>query len=101
MTIAVDWDVKHQTKKYQSINHFLFSGLWGCCPQCCILGMFHSERYDVCLILHISNRVMSGKFRHQVNSDTHLQIVEIQMRWLLKIFTVCLVNLFFIPITEL
>ena len=51
-------------------------------------------------------RVKSGKFRHQVNSDTHLQTVEIQMRWLLmsrliSIFTVCLVNLFFISIFEL
>ena len=53
-----------------------------------------------------SIRVKSGKFGHQVNSDTHLQTVEIQMRRLLmsrliRIFTVCLVNLFFIPITEL
>ena len=51
-------------------------------------------------------RVKSGKFRHQVNSDTHLQTVEIQMRRLLmsrliRIFTVCLVILFCIPITEL
>ena len=38
-----------------------------------------------------------------MNSDTHLQIVEIQMSWLLiiRIFTVCLVNLFFIPIFEI
>ena len=47
-------------------------------------------------------RVKSGKFGHQVNSDTHLQTVEIQMRRLLtsrliSIFTVCFVNLFFIP----
>ena len=52
------------------------------------------------------DRVKSGKFGHQVNSDTHLQTVEIQMRRLLmsrliRIFTVCLVNLLFIPITEL
>ena len=52
------------------------------------------------------SRVKSGKFGHQVNSDTHLQTVEIQMRRLLmsrliRIFTVCFVNLFFIPITEL
>ena len=45
----------------------------------------------------------SGKFGHQVNSDTRLQAVEIQMRRLLmgrhiRIFTVCLGNLFFIPI---
>ena len=51
-------------------------------------------------------RIKSGKFGHQVNSDAHLQTVEIQLRRLLmsriiRIFTVCLVNLFFIPITEL
>ena len=51
-------------------------------------------------------RVKSRKFGYQVNSDTHLQTVEIQMRRLLmsrviRIFTVCFVNLFFIPITEL
>ena len=50
--------------------------------------------------------VKSGKFGHQVNSDTHLQTVLIQMRRLLmsrliRIFTVCLVNLFFIPIFEI
>ena len=50
--------------------------------------------------------VKSGKFGHQVNSDTHLQTVEIQMRQLLmsrliRSFTVCLVNLIFVPITEL
>ena len=45
-------------------------------------------------------RVKSGKVGHQVNSDTHLQTMEIQMRQLLMISTVCLVNLFFIPIIE-
>ena len=50
-------------------------------------------------------RVKSGNLRHQVNSDIHLQTVEIQMRRLLmsrliRIFTVCLVNLFFIPIIK-
>ena len=33
-------------------------------------------------------RVKSGKFGHKVNSDTHLQTVEIQTR-LIRIFTVC------------
>ena len=48
-------------------------------------------------------RVKSGKFGHQVNSDTRLQTVEIQMRRLLmsrliRIFTVCEKLLyFFIP----
>ena len=47
-------------------------------------------------------RVKSGRFGHQVNSDTHLQTVSIQMRRLLmrhqlmsrliRIFTVCLVT---------
>ena len=51
-------------------------------------------------------RVKSGKLGHQVNSDTRLQTVEIQMGRLLmsrliRIFTVCLVNLFFISIIEL
>ena len=53
-----------------------------------------------------SSRVKSGNFRQRVNSDTHLQTVEIQMRWLImsrliRIFTVCLVNLFFIPIIQI
>ena len=44
-------------------------------------------------------RVKSGKLGHQVNSDTRLQTVEIQMRRLLlsrliRSFTVSLVNLF-------
>ena len=51
-------------------------------------------------------RVKSGKFGHQVNLDTRLQTVEIQMRRLLmsrliRIFTVCLVNLFCVPTIEL
>ena len=54
--------------------------------------------------LKIGCRVKSGKCGHQVNLDT--QTVEIQMRRLLmsrliRIFTVCLVNLFFIPVIEL
>ena len=53
-----------------------------------------------------SGRVKSGKFGHQVNSDTHLQPVGIQMRRLLmsrliRIFNICLVLLFFVPLTEL
>ena len=44
-------------------------------------------------IAQVSVRVKSGKFGHQVNLDTHLQTVEIQMRRLLmirliRIFTV-------------
>ena len=60
---------------------------------------------DLLLVLKVS-RVKSGKLGHQVNSNTHLQTVEIKMRRLLmsrliRMFAVCLVNLFFIPITEL
>ena len=45
-------------------------------------------------------RVKSGNFGHQLYSDIHLQTVDIQMRRLLmsrliRIFTVCLVNLLF------
>ena len=46
-------------------------------------------------------RVKAGKFGHQVNSDTNFKTVEIQMSRLIRIFSVCLVNLFFIPIIEL
>ena len=47
-------------------------------------------------------RVQSGNFGQQVNSDIRLQTVEIQMRRLImsrliRISTVCLVTLFFIP----
>ena len=50
--------------------------------------------------IYICYWVNSGKFRHQVNLDTHLQTVLIQMRGLhisrlIWIYTVCLVNLFF------
>ena len=51
------------------------------------------------------NKGKSGNFRHQVNSDIHLQTVEIKMRRLLmscliRIFTVCLVNLFLHSINQ-
>ena len=47
-----------------------------------------------------------GNFGYQVNSHIHLQTVEIQMRRLLmsrliSTFTICLFNLFFIPIIEI
>ena len=44
------------------------------------------------------SRVKSGNFGQLVNSDRQLQTVKIEMR---RIFTVCLVNLFFIPINEI
>ena len=39
--------------------------------------------------------VKSVYFGHQVNSDINLQTVEIQVRRLIRIFTVSLVNLMF------
>ena len=47
------------------------------------------------------NRVKSDNFGHQVNSDIHLQTVEIQMMKrllmsrLIRIFTGCLVHFFY------
>ena len=53
-----------------------------------------------------THRVKLGNFGHRVNSDRHMQTVEILMRRLLmsrliRICTVCLVNLFFIPIIKI
>ena len=50
----------------------------------------------ICILKSV--RVKSGNFVHQVNSDIHLQTVEIQIGRLLmsrfiRIFTVCLVTL--------
>ena len=66
---------------------------------------FSSTRLTNCIRLEQSCRVKSGKFGHKVNSNARLQTVEIQMRRLpmsrlIRIFTVCLVNLFFITIIE-
>ena len=71
-----------------------------CVFVCVLMSLSHGS------IRVRSSRVKSGKFRHGVNSDTHLQTLEIQMRRLpmscfISIFSVCLVNVFFIPITEL
>ena len=70
--------------------------------QC--IGSLEGGSYIQPLICH--TRVKSGNFQHQVNSDIHLQTVEIQMRQLLmsnliRIFTVCLVNLFFNPVIKI
>ena len=47
-------------------------------------------------------RVKSGKFGHQVNSDTHLKTMRrLLTSRLIRIFTVCLVNFIFIPIFEI
>ena len=53
----------------------------------------------------LNDRVNSGSFGHQVNSDTHLQNggnpdERLLMSRLIRIFTVCLVDLFFIPKIE-
>ena len=57
------------------------------------LTMFTYQQSFLCM-------VKSGNLGHQVNSDIHLQIVEILMRRLLmsrliRIFTVCFISLFF------
>ena len=69
-------------------------------------SQYTKAKYSFHINCYWFTRVKSSIFRHQVNSDTHLQTVEIQMRRLLmsrliRIFTVCLVNLFFIPIIKL
>ena len=71
-----------------------------------VIGVFHeiifrfffkklsADEKSACII-----RVKSGNFGHQVTSDQHLETVEIQMDGscrLIRIFTVCLVNLFFL-----
>ena len=66
----------------------------------------HSLLFLLLYFIFHCNRVKSGKLGHQVNSDKYLQTLEIQMRRLLmsrliRIFTVCFVNLIFISITEL
>ena len=48
-----------------------------------------------------TSRVKSGTFWDQVNSDLHLQTVEIQLRQLLissriRIFTVCFITVFYV-----
>ena len=40
--------------------------------------------------------ITTGYFGHQVNSAIHLQTVEILMRRLIRISTVCCVSLFFL-----
>ena len=45
-------------------------------------------------VITLIGRVKSVNFGHHVNSGIHLQTLEIQMRRLIRIFTVCLVNLF-------
>ena len=60
-----------------------------CCSRC------KGRAYEEAFALYAIGRVKSGKFGHQVNSDTRLQTVEIQMRRLIRsrlirIFTVLL-----------
>ena len=53
-------------------------------------------------VVHITQNiwVKLGNFGHQINSDIHLQTVEIQMSRLIRIFTVCLLIYFFIQIIK-
>ena len=87
---VVDW--KLSTEMCQSTGQYRYQ------KKCGIISSTDT-------VLRVSIRVKSGNFRHQVNSHVHLQIVEIQMRRLLmshliRIFTVCLVNLCFIPVIK-
>ena len=87
----VDW--KLCTEMCQSTGRYRFQ------KKCGIISSTDT-------VLRVSIRVKSGNFRHQVNSHIYLQIVEIQMRRLLmsrliRTFTVCLVNLFLIPIIKI
>ena len=52
------------------------------------------------MILMLLDTVKSGNFGHHINSDIHLQTVENQIKRLLvsrltRMFTVCLVKIFF------
>ena len=78
-------------------------------PKCFNASILHDSTYSVSIkrktlsenlsyfkIDDLRTRVKSSNFRHQVNSQTPLQTVEIQISWLLmirliRIFTVCLV----------
>ena len=87
---------------------YIFEPTVGVSGSARLVALRTSKQFQVMseLFLRLISRVKSDKFGHQVNSDTHLQTVEIQMRRLLvsrliRIFTVCLVNLIFIPITVL
>ena len=55
------------------------------------------------MLNNVTSRVKSGNLGHQVNSETRLQTVEIRMIMsrLIRIFTVCLVQFFFIPIIKI
>ena len=66
--------------------------------RCLLLGGYWKMKKRQLILPY---RVKAWYFGHQVNSDTHLQTVEIQMRRLLmsrliRIFTVSLVDYFFI-----
>ena len=61
----------------------------------------NTNEFDQSTQINSIIRIKSGNLGHQVNSDMHLQTVEIQMRRLIKIFTVCLVSLFCIPIIKI
>ena len=71
-----------------------------CWINCACICVYCSTSRENCCCGVWQGRIKSGNFGHQVNSDILLQTVEIQMRRLLmsrliRIFTVCLVHLFF------
>ena len=53
------------------------------------------------LLVHVRVRVKSGKFGHTFANSGNPDETALLKSRLIRIFTVCLVNLFFIPITEL
>ena len=83
----------------QTVQIQIWPGIFTLCLQKVLLKFGKNEKY---LLLTPFKLKMGkvGNFGHRVNSDIHLQIVEIKMRRLLmsrliRIFTVCLVNLLF------
>ena len=65
------------------------------------MNLFTNNNNNIIRMVKLTTpRVKSGNFGHQVNSDIHLQAVEIQIIRLLisrliTIFTVCLVIFYF------
>ena len=69
-----------------------------CQPENASQIKFPSGKLNALSGQSIKAQVKIGNFEHQVNSDIHLQTLEIQVRRLrmnrlIRIFTVCLINL--------
>ena len=66
---------------------------------CIVVGPTESVYSDRATCLRVSFleyvRVKAGNFGHQINSDIHFQTMEIQIRRLIRIFTVCYVTYIF------